>query len=66
MLVQKRVLPHPVSVRSHSFHKGLMPLVPCRENIVCIVWMRHLSIKKAMAYGLGGKYKVDIWEEKEF
>ena len=30
----------------------------CWENILCIVWMHHLSIKKPMAYGLGRKWEV--------
>lgn len=26
-----------------------------RENILCIVWKHHLSIKKPVTYGLGRK-----------
>ena len=27
----------------------------CREIILCVVWMTHLTIKKPMVYGLGRK-----------
>jgi hypothetical protein len=27
----------------------------CKENIMCILWIHHLSIKKLMAYGIGRK-----------
>jgi hypothetical protein len=30
----------------------------CRENVLCILWMHHLLIKKLMAYGLGRKQEV--------
>jgi len=30
-------------------------ILDCRENILCTVWMHHLSIKKPLAYGLGRK-----------
>jgi hypothetical protein len=30
----------------------------CREDILFILWMHHLPIKKPKAYGLGRKWEV--------
>lgn len=30
----------------------------CRENILCIVWLHRLSIKKSTAYSTGRKWEV--------
>lgn len=31
----------------------------CSENILWIVWVHHLSMKKPMAYGLDRKWEVE-------
>lgn len=33
----------------------------CRKDILCIVWIHLLSIKKPRAYGLGRKWEVGHW-----
>lgn len=38
----------------------------CTEDILCIVWMHHMSIQRPMVYDLGRKWEGDIQEEKDF
>ena len=49
-----------LSVHSHMFSQAAhvpigLTAVNCSKNILCIVWMHHLSIKNPMPYDLGRK-----------
>ena len=38
----------------------------CKENVLCITWIHHLSIKKPMAYGYPGKRGGTSMRQKGF
>jgi hypothetical protein len=38
---------------------------PCSKNILYIVWMHHLSIKKPRAYGVGRKWEVGSLKSRQ-
>jgi hypothetical protein len=58
-----KALPFPKGMKHCDIQHGCLHVnttftQDCRENVLCIVWMCHLPLKKPVTNGLGRKWKM--------